>query len=126
MDGINNEMNIEDAVDIQVEDTTSDVENIDENESIVVPNKSNTKNVESISTLSVSSVNKGNTISSVSASTVSTSQILTAAEWLKNYVDTKHGLPNKVNVSGSSITTEQFLYLMVSAIKDINDGRNSI
>lgn len=140
--GITNEINVVDAIDINVDDTNIDVKyddvddlNNEYKESSDVINKSsdikssvNTKEVKTISAVSasqVSSESNTKTISSVSASTVTTAQILTSAVNLKNYVLNHHGLPSTVTVNGKSYGTEEFLYLMTLVLKDINAGKTS-
>ncbi len=140
--GITNEINVVDAIDINVDDTNIDVKyddvddlNNEDKESSDVINKSsdikssvNTKEVKTISAVSasqVSSESNTKTISSVSASTVTTAQILTSAVNLKNYVLNHHGLPSTVTVNGKSYGTEEFLYLMTLVLKDINAGKTS-
>ena len=66
---------------------------------------------------------KGSSLTATSTFTLA--EILKAAEILNKYILEHHGLPSNITVGGTSCTIPQFLYIMTSAICNINQGKNS-
>ena len=56
---------------------------------------------------------------------ITLANVLTAAQVFNNYVLSKHGLPKSLTVGTTTCNTTEFIYLMVSAIKNINAGKTS-
>ncbi len=56
----------------------------------------------------------------------SVSQIENAASTVRNYIETYHKLPDTVNVSGTEISTSQFLELLTTALLQINSGTSDL
>ena len=50
-------------------------------------------------------------------------QVLTAAQTVKNYIETNKKLPSTVTMGSSNINMAQFLFLAVTATNDINNGK---
>lgn len=70
--------------------------------------------------------NNGNDNSgSIGSSGISLSQIKDAAKRVKNYVETNKVLPNYVTIAGSQYTMAKYLYLITTAITNINNGISS-
>ncbi len=129
------------SVDNQVDVSERDLdvnyssENISVNDSIYEDNNVKSINEDiknkdsSVSTSSKTFVSLSNAgaISSLKATstTISLTDILNAAKVFNDYVASKKGLPDLISVGGKNYTTEQFLYLMTSAINNIYNGKTS-
>lgn len=53
------------------------------------------------------------------------SQIVQSASNIKSYVETDYGLPNVIQVGNQNVTQAQFLYLLTTALQNLNNGNNS-
>ncbi|MDD3984526.1 MAG: pseudomurein-binding repeat-containing protein [Methanobacterium sp.] len=53
----------------------------------------------------------------------STGQISQAAGTVKNYVETKYGLPSTISIAGKQVTNYQFLYLLTSATTNVANNK---
>ena len=118
-----NDNGINEVGDLNIESTNmSDAEEINETETsdlVVKDVDSNSNNVIALGAANPES-------SSLKAtSTITLDAILDAAVRFNNFVLEKHGLPKTITVNGKSYNTEDFLYLMILAINDINSGKTS-
>ncbi len=66
------------------------------------------------------SVYPWNVVSNPSTITFSEYQIINAADFVKNYIETNHALPSIVNIDGNSINMPQFLKLLVTTLHNLN------
>ena len=57
---------------------------------------------------------------------ISLDEIINAANVFYDYLLLKKGIPNEITVGNNKYTTEQFLYLIASAINNIYDGKTSV
>ena len=51
--------------------------------------------------------------------TFNNDQIITAALWVKNYIETKNNLPSKVNINGADVTMPTFLEILSTVVQNI-------
>ena len=56
---------------------------------------------------------------------VSMSDVIDAADTLKDTIDSKKEIPASVSVNGINYSTAQFLYLMTKTVENINSGKTS-
>jgi len=63
-----------------------------------------------------------NVVITTSTNTVTMSQINSAANTVKAYVDTNKKLPSTVTISGTQVSMPKFLYLLTSDLLNVNSG----
>ncbi|MDO5850562.1 MAG: pseudomurein-binding repeat-containing protein [Methanobacteriaceae archaeon] len=133
----NDSTNLENLNSIAIEDNTAiddlniesnaedDYREINETESsdIIVNNVDSNYNSNNVIALGAS-LSESSSLE-LSSSSITLDMILDAATRFNNFVLENHGLPNTINVNGKNYGPEDFLYLMVSAIVDINDGKTT-
>jgi hypothetical protein len=94
--------------------------------------KTLTKNVKSKNSskndVNLKRVAAGDAVTKKSSSTVSKkftkTQIQTAANTLKSYVETKHTLPSFVSIGNTKLTMSDALYLLSKSVVNINNSKN--
>jgi hypothetical protein len=64
-------------------------------------------------------------ISDPNARSYTNQQVITAANWLKNYVETNHQLPTTVNVNNKDINIYTFYYLLTTTVQNLNTNNNN-
>jgi len=95
-------------------------------ESSVIKNSVSTSSTNSSSASNSTSSSTSSSVSNSSSSKVfSLSSIETAANTVKTYVLNNKKLPNTVTVSGTTLTIEQFSYVMAKAIYNLNKSSSS-
>jgi hypothetical protein len=52
-------------------------------------------------------------------------QVISAASWVKNYVETNHGLPNYVIIDGIYVDMPSFLKLLTNSVLQISNGTST-
>jgi len=101
-------------------------ENLSKNNSDIVKNNSNENNEDSNSeNTAQNSSNEnqdyGGYEASAGAESFTIPEITDAATWLKNYINTNHVLPTNVPVGSTNIDINSFLYLLSTAVLNINN-----
>ncbi|MCQ2738381.1 MAG: hypothetical protein MJ224_07220 [archaeon] len=118
-----NDNGINEVGDLNIESTNmSDNDEIETepSEVIVKDVDSNSNNI-----IALGAANPESSSLKATSSTINLDAILDAAVRFNNFVLEKHGLPKSITVNGKSYSTEDFLYLMLLAINDINSGKTS-
>ena len=64
-------------------------------------------------------------VSDPKAITATNDQVVTAAIWVKTYVDTNYQLPATVSVAGKDVSMYTFLYLLTTVVQNINTNNNN-
>ena len=64
-------------------------------------------------------------LSDPNARSYTNQQVITTANWLKNYIETNHQLPTTVPIDGTNINIYTFYYLLTTTVQNLNTNNNN-